>query len=333
MELFAYSGLKPDGFHVRPVLSNAARELAGNVFYREGESAVLSIRELKKTYPNGVQALKGISLDIPSGMFGLLGPNGAGKSTMMKIMATLLNPDSGTIELDGVDVVSRKKSARGMLGYLPQEFGLYPTLTAEQTLDYMARLKGVVIVRERRALVDALLEKVNLASVRRQRVGGFSGGMRQRLGIAQALIARPKLIIVDEPTAGLDPEERVRFHNLLAEIADVDTVVILSTHIVSDVSNLCGRMAILRKGEILADCAPREALRRIQGFIWEARLGRERVAGLKSRLNILTSQASDGQVRVRVHSTVKPPDDAFQPATPTLEDFYFTLANPSEAGQ
>lgn len=294
---------------------------------------MLRIRDLRKTYPNGVQALRGISLDIPPGMFGLLGPNGAGKSTMMKIMATLLNPDSGSIELDGVDVVSRKHSARSMLGYLPQEFGLYPTLTAEQTLDYMARLKGVVIARERRALVDALLEKVNLASVRGQRVGGFSGGMRQRLGIAQALIAQPKLIIVDEPTAGLDPEERVRFHNLLAEIADIDTVVILSTHIVSDVSNLCGRMAVLRQGEILADCAPQEALRRIRGVIWEARLPRARVAALKSRLKILTSQAFEGEVRIRVHSTIRPPEEAFQPATPTLEDFYFTLANPSETGQ
>ncbi|MDQ1613090.1 MAG: hypothetical protein QOG00_3021 [Pyrinomonadaceae bacterium] len=204
---------------------------------------MLHIKNLKKTYASHVLALKGVSLEITSGMFGLLGPNGAGKTTLMKILATLLEPDSGAAEMNGVDLLADKGGARRMLGYLPQEFGLYPSLTATQTLDYFAKLKGVTDAKERAALIDALLERVNLSAARKQKVGEFSGGMRQRLGIAQALIAQPSLVIVDEPTAGLDPEERVRFHNLLSDTAGENRVVILSTHIVSDVSNLCGQMA------------------------------------------------------------------------------------------
>src|SRR5207302_11290795 len=209
---------------------------------------MFGIKDLKKTYPSGIQALKGISLEIGPGMFGLLGPNGAGKTTLMKIVATLLEPDSGRVEMNGVDLIARKDQARRMLGYLPQEFGLYPTRTAEQMLDYFAKLKGVMDKKQRRALIDSLLERVNLSSARKRRLGGFSGGMRQRLGIAQALIGQPQLIIVDEPTAGLDPEERIRFHNLLAETAGEDAVVILSTHIVADVSSLCSQMAVIQKG-------------------------------------------------------------------------------------
>lgn len=292
---------------------------------------MLGIKGLTKTYPSGVQALKGITLEIPSGMFGLLGPNGAGKTTLMKIAATLLEPDSGGVEIDGVDLIADKKAARRMLGYLPQEFGLYPTLTAEQTLNYLAKLKGVMDRKERGALIDALFERVNLSSARGQKVGGFSGGMRQRLGIAQALIGQPKLIIVDEPTAGLDPEERVRFHNLISEIASEDTVVILSTHIVSDVSNLCGRMAIMRRGEIIASCTPQEAINQITGAIWEAALPRERVLALKqSRLKIVSSQMFEGQVRVRVYSKGERPGEDFAPATPSLEDYYFSVAGQSE---
>src|SRR5687767_8135108 len=212
---------------------------------------MLTIRDLNKTYASRIQALKGVNLDVPSGMFGLLGPNGAGKTTLMKILATLLEPDSGTAEMHGIDLITHKDKTRRMLGYLPQEFGLYPTLTAKQTLDYFAKLKGVWNPNERSRLVDALLERVNLSSARGERVGGFSGGMRQRLGIAQAIIGQPKLLIVDEPTAGLDPEERVRFHNLLSETVSENTVVILSTHIVSDVSNLCSQMAVMRHGEII----------------------------------------------------------------------------------
>ncbi len=289
---------------------------------------MLGIKDLKKTYAGGVQALKGISLEIPAGMFGLLGPNGAGKTTLMKIAATLLEPDSGSVEIDGVDLIADKKAARRMLGYLPQEFGLYPTLTAEQTLNYLAKLKGVTNHKERKALVAALFETVNLSSARKQKVGGFSGGMRQRLGIAQALIGQPKLIIVDEPTAGLDPEERVRFHNLLSEIASEKTVVILSTHIVSDVSNLCGRMAIIRQGEIIASCTPQEAVEQITGAIWEAVLPREKVLALKkTRLKIVSSQMFDGRVRVRAYSKGERPGEEFKLITPSLEDYYFSLAS------
>jgi ABC-2 type transport system ATP-binding protein len=285
---------------------------------------MLRIKELKKTYPSGVRALKGISLEVPTGMFGLLGPNGSGKTTLMKIAATLLEPDSGSVEIDGADLITHKKAARRMLGYLPQEFGLYPVLTAERTLNYFAKLKGVVDDKERRALVGALLERVNLSSASKQKVGGFSGGMRQRLGIAQALIGQPKLIIVDEPTAGLDPEERARFHNLIAEIASDNTTVILSTHIVSDVSNLCARMAIIRQGEIVASCTLQEALNQISGAVWEAAVSREQVPVLKSRLRIISSQMFEGRVRLRVYLKGERPGDEFNLATPTLEDYYLS---------
>jgi ABC-2 type transport system ATP-binding protein len=287
----------------------------------------INIANLKKTYANGITALKGINLDIRAGMFGLLGPNGAGKSTLMKILATLLEPDAGKAQMNGVDLIADQAATRRMLGYLPQEFGLYPTFTAAQMLAYLAALKGVSDKKERYRLVDALLEKVNLASARDQRLGEFSGGMRQRLGIAQALIGQPKLLIVDEPTAGLDPEERYRFHNLLAEVATDDVVVILSTHIVSDVSNLCSQMAIIRHGEIIAQCAPSEALKQMTGCVWEARVPRGAVADCKSRLQIISSQMFEGSVRLRAFSETARPDEAFNLATPTLEDFYFNLIN------
>jgi ABC-type multidrug transport system ATPase subunit len=286
---------------------------------------VLNISELTKTYSSGIQALKGISLEVPRGMFGLLGPNGAGKTTLMKIVATLLEPDSGTVKMNGVDLVTRKDKARRMLGYLPQEFGLYPTLTAEQTIDYFAKLKGVWNKKERAGLIESLLERVNLSSARRQRVGGFSGGMRQRLGIAQALIGEPELIIVDEPTAGLDPEERVRFHNLLSESAGANAVVILSTHIVSDVSNLCSHMAIIRQGAILVSCTPRQAVAQLKDSVWEASVPRERVAALKSRCQVISSQMFDGMVRLRVISKGERPGEEFTPATAALEDYYFDV--------
>ena len=285
---------------------------------------MLKITGLRKTYAGGVQALKGVDLEVSAGVFGLLGPNGAGKTTLMKILATLLEPDHGEVAVDGVDFISEKTQARRMLGYLPQDFGLYPTLTAEQTLAYFARLKGVADGRERARLIDALLERVNLAGARGQPVGGFSGGMRQRLGIAQALIGRPGLIIVDEPTAGLDPEERNRFHNLLSEIAGADTVVLLSTHIVSDVSNLCGTMAIIRHGEILAFCTPRAALAQIAAMIWEATVAREQVAAYKARFKVISTQLFEGQVRVRAFSPRVRPGDEFAPVVPTLEDYYFS---------
>ncbi len=288
---------------------------------------MLEILGLRKTYAGGIEALKGVDLKINAGVFGLLGPNGAGKTTLMKILATLLEPDAGAVSVNGVDFITRKMLARKILGYLPQEFGFYPTLTAEQTLSYFAKLKGVADRKERERLIDALLDRVNLAHARRQPVGGFSGGMRQRLGIAQALIGEPRLIIVDEPTAGLDPEERNRFHNLLSEIAGQDTVVLLSTHMVSDVSNLCGQMAIIRQGEIISFCAPQEALARIAGLIWEAEVDRESVVVLKSRFKVISTQMFAGRVRVRVFSEKERPSEEFKAVAPNLEDYYFSIVS------
>jgi ABC-type multidrug transport system ATPase subunit len=276
-----------------------------------------------------VQALKGISLELRPGVFGLLGPNGAGKTTLMKIVATLLEPDSGMIEMNGVDLLIHKNEARRILGYLPQDFGCYPTLTAWQMLNYFARLKGITNKKQRHALVDALLQRVNLGAARKQRLGEFSGGMRQRLGIAQALIGEPELIIVDEPTAGLDPEERVRFHNLLAETASENTVVILSTHIVSDVSNLCSQMAIIRPGKILASCTPRHAVDQLEESVWEAIVPREKLSTLKSEMSVISAQMFDGGVRVRVILKRQRPGEEFKQATPVLEDYYFDLVNHS----
>jgi ABC-2 type transport system ATP-binding protein len=288
---------------------------------------MLKIRELTKTYGNSIQALKGISVDVSPGVFGLLGPNGAGKTTLMKILATLLEPDAGTVEMNGFDLISRKDKTREILGYLPQDFGLYPTLTAEQMLDYFAKLKGVTDKKQRRALIDALLDRVNLSSARKQRLGGFSGGMRQRLGIAQALIGQPQLIIVDEPTAGLDPEERNRFHNLLAETAGEEAVVILSTHIVADVSSLCSQMAVIRQGAIVASTTPQEAIDQIKDSVWEATVPREQVAAFKSRYRVISSQMIGGQARLRVIAKGVRPSEEFTPATPVLEDYYFDLVN------
>ncbi|HBB97439.1 MAG TPA: multidrug ABC transporter ATP-binding protein [Blastocatellia bacterium] len=283
---------------------------------------MLAIRDLGKTYSSGIQALKGITLNVPPGMFGLLGPNGAGKTTLMKILATLLEADVGTVEFNGIDLITRKDEARRLLGYLPQEFGLYPSLTAEQMLNYFAKLKGVADKKQRRALIEALLEKVNLLPARKQRLGGFSGGMRQRLGIAQALIGEPELIMVDEPTAGLDPEERVRFHNLLAETASESAVVILSTHIVSDVANLCSNMAVIRDGSIIATSTPRQALDELKESIWEATVPRERAAALTSHCRVISKQSANGQARLRVVSKAERPGEEFTAAIPTLEDYY-----------
>jgi len=280
-----------------------------------------------KTYSSGVQALKGISLEIQPGLFGLLGPNGAGKTTLMKVLATLLETDSGSAQMDGVDLITAKAATRKKLGYLPQDFGLYPTLTAAQMLDYFAKLKGVTNKKERRSLVDALLERVNLSAERNRRLGGFSGGMRQRVGIAQALIGNPQLLIVDEPTAGLDPEERSRLHNLLAESAGENTVVLLSTHIVSDVSNLCSNFAVIRGGRILTATSPETALAELEGRIWEATLPREQVAGLKASSKVISTQMAGARTRVRMLSQNGKPAEPFVPVTATLEDHYFIAVN------
>jgi ABC-2 type transport system ATP-binding protein len=282
---------------------------------------MLQIRGLSKTYPNGVQALKNVSLDIPNGMFGLLGPNGAGKSTLMRTIATLQDPDSGTIRLNGLDVLSDKPAARRQLGYLPQEFGVYPKVSAEALLEHFAVLKGVVDRTERKNLIEALLRQVNLWEVRKRKLGTFSGGMRQRFGIAQALIGAPKLIIVDEPTAGLDPEERNRFLNLLAEIGE-NVVVILSTHIVEDVTDLCPRMAIIALGQVLLSGEPTEAMRSLEGRVWRRAVPTSAIEDYQKRFTVLSTRLNGGRTIVHVLGDGKP-EEGFEVVAPDLEDVYF----------
>ncbi len=286
---------------------------------------MLSIRNLSKTYANGVQALRGVSLEIPRGMFGLLGPNGAGKSTLMRTLATLQEADSGEVTLgdgDGrLDVLRQKEEVRKVLGYLPQEFGVYPRISAETLLDHFAALKGIGNAKERTAVVQALLRQTNLWDVRKRRLGTFSGGMRQRFGIAQALLGNPRLLIVDEPTAGLDPEERNRFLNLLSEIGE-NVVVILSTHIVEDVSDLCTRMAILAQGRVLATGSPQEVLAQIAGTVWEKAIDKQELAGYQSRYEVISSRLFAGRPLIHVVSAT-PPGDGFTPVSPDLEDVYF----------
>ncbi|HEX3896129.1 MAG TPA: ABC transporter ATP-binding protein [Rudaea sp.] len=282
---------------------------------------MLEIRDLSKTYGNGVQALKSVSLDIPNGMFGLLGPNGAGKSTLMRTIATLQDPDSGSVVLNGLDVLADKPAARRTLGYLPQEFGVYPKVSAEAMLDHFAVLKGVTSRGDRRAVVEALLRQTNLWDVRKRKLGTYSGGMRQRFGIAQALIGNPKLIIVDEPTAGLDPEERNRFLNLLAEIGE-NVVVILSTHIVEDVTDLCPRMAIIAQGQVLLSGQPNEAMRALDGRVWRRTIANAAIEDYKNRFTVLSTRLAGGKTIVHVMSDAKP-EDGFESVSPDLEDVYF----------
>ncbi|HEU4885657.1 MAG TPA: ABC transporter ATP-binding protein [Longimicrobium sp.] len=281
----------------------------------------LKIERLSKTYPNGVHALRNVSLTIAPGMFGLLGPNGAGKSTLMRILATLQEADSGRAALGDIDVLRDKEAVRRTLGYLPQEFGLYPRATAEEMLDHFAVLKGVTDNRERRDTVQSLLEQTNLWDARHRRLGTFSGGMRQRFGIAVALIGNPRLIIVDEPTAGLDPAERARFLNLLSELGE-NAVVILSTHIVEDVSDLCQRMAIIRDGQILLEAEPQAAVQAVRGRVWRREVPREEVERYKESL--ISTTLVGGRTVVHVHGD-SPPDDSFQPVEPDLKDVYFTV--------
>ncbi len=282
---------------------------------------MLTIRDLSKTYANGVQALRHVSLDIPTGMFGLLGPNGAGKSTLMRTIATLQDPDSGRIDLDGIDLLANKQATRKLLGYLPQEFGVYPKEAAYTMLDHFAVLKGIIDRRQRREVVEALLKQVNLWEVRGQKLGGFSGGMRQRFGIAQALLGNPKLIIVDEPTAGLDPEERNRFLNLLAEIGE-QVVVILSTHIVEDVTDLCPRMAIIARGEVKLAGEPREAIASLDGRVWKRTIEKGALADLQARMNVLSTRLVGGRTVIHVLADERP-DSGFEAIAPDLEDVYF----------
>ncbi|WP_247232171.1 ABC transporter ATP-binding protein [Telluribacter sp. SYSU D00476] len=293
----------------------------------------LEISNISKSYSNGrstevVQALKNVSLSIPNGMYGLLGPNGAGKSTLMRILATLQEPDEGSIRLGDpsagpvIDVLKQKDEVRQTLGYLPQEFGVYPKARAEDLLDYFAILKGITQRKARKEVVEALLRQTNLWDVRRQRLGGFSGGMRQRFGVAVALLGNPKLMIVDEPTAGLDPAERVRFLNLLSELGE-NSVVILSTHIVEDVSELCTRMAIINKGEILLEAEPLKAIDGLQSHIWRRIVEKSALSQLEREYRIISTKLLSGRTVVHIYSE-EDPGNGFEPVAPDLEDVYFS---------
>jgi len=284
-------------------------------------SLALTIAGLSKTYPNGVHALSDVSLTIPTGMFGLLGPNGAGKSTLMRTLATLQEADTGTVRLGNIDVLRDKAAVRRTLGYLPQDFGLYPKVSAEELLDHLARLKGLDDKRERRDAVDRLLRQTNLHDVKSKALGGYSGGMRQRFGIAQALLGNPRLIIVDEPTAGLDPEERVRFHNLLAEIGE-NVIVVLSTHIVSDVSDLCAQMAIIHKGRVLLTGRPPELTRMLEGRVWQKAVARADLGAARAEFPVISTRLLAGRTLVNVVSDAAP-GEGFEAVEPTLEDVYF----------
>ncbi len=290
----------------------------------------LAIRGVSKTYPNGVRALRDITLDIPSGMYGLLGPNGAGKSTLMRTIATLQEPDTGSITLGDpahpgqeIDVLREKDRVRRTLGYLPQEFGVYPSVSAERLLNHFAILEGFKDRAERQRVVEGLLRQTNLWEVRRERLGGFSGGMRQRFGIAVALLGGPSLIIVDEPTAGLDPAERVRFLNLLSEIGE-QAVVILSTHIVEDVAELCSRMAIIDKGEILLEAEPAAAIAALRGRVWTRVVAKAELPALEQRHKVICTKLLGGRTLVHVYAESSPGPE-FERVEPDLEDVYFSV--------
>ncbi len=279
----------------------------------------LEVLGISKTYDNGVKALNSINLMIPNGMFGLLGPNGAGKSSLMRTIATLQGPDTGSIRFNDMDILQNRDQLRQQLGYLPQEFGVYPKTSAQDLLSYMAELKGIHDKATRSQMVDALLELTNLQHVRKKAVATYSGGMKQRFGIAQALLGKPRLIIVDEPTAGLDPEERARFHNLLADIGS-DVTVILSTHIVADVSDLCQNFAIINNGEVLAQMRPQEAIAKLHKRVWEIRVPKANAS--EPPANVVSQHLSMGDCIYRILSENQPQADAI-PSEATLEDYYF----------
>jgi ABC-type multidrug transport system ATPase subunit len=290
----------------------------------------LEVRGISKRYPNGVQALKNLSLTIGDNMFGLLGPNGAGKSTLMRTIATLQDPDSGQILFNGMDVVSNKDAIRRVLGYLPQEFGVYPRISAIDMLRHLAVMKGISKSGEGKEIVDAILHQTNLWDARKKALSTYSGGMKQRFGIAQALLGNPKLIIVDEPTAGLDPAERNRFLNLLSSLAR-DVVVILSTHIVEDVRELCPRMAIISNGEVVLEGAPDEAMARLRGGIWSTVVhSDEEYAAVSEQFKVVSTKLLGGAHEIRVHAGTAP-GDGFRPVDPALEDAYFLALNQDQS--
>lgn len=292
---------------------------------------MLKIENLTHVYGNGTRALDGVNLNIPKGMYGLLGPNGAGKSTLMRSIATLQTPTSGKIAFGDIDVIRQPEQLRRILGYLPQDFGVYPRVSAYDMLDHMAVLKGVSDSKDRKETVEALLNQVNLWNVRKKALAGFSGGMRQRFGIAQALIGNPQLLIVDEPTAGLDPEERNRFLNLLAEVGE-NVVVILSTHIVEDVTDLCPRMAVLAGGKIQLEGAPNDLISELKGKIWRRAISRQEVEEISARHNVLSTRSVDDKTVATVMSDA-PPGDGFEAATAGLEDVYLSAVAKTRAEQ
>lgn len=281
----------------------------------------LVIHQLSKRYANGVQALDHVSLDIPTGMFGLLGPNGAGKSTLMRTLATLQDADSGSVRLGELDVLNDKQSVRKLLGYLPQEFGVYPRTSASELLTHLAALKGIP-TSQRREVVEGLLQRVNLHQHRKKSVASYSGGMRQRFGIAQALLGDPKLLIVDEPTAGLDPGERNRFYNLLAEVGE-NVIVILSTHIVQDVKELCTSMAIIDQGKLLYAGTPFDAERSLLGKVWQKSVSKDELATLQSRFRVISTKLVAGRPLVHVLSE-QDPGEGFESVAADLEDVFFS---------
>jgi len=286
---------------------------------------MLSITDLNKTYPNGTQALNNVNLEIGKGMFGLLGPNGAGKSTLMRTIATLQNADTGSIVFDGIDVFAAPDELRKVLGYLPQDFGVYPKVSAEMMLNHIAKIKGIQSKGDRASYVSDLLNKVNLYKFRKRNLGDYSGGMRQRFGIAQALIGNPKLIIVDEPTAGLDPLERNRFHNLLSELGE-DAVVILSTHIVDDVVNLCTNMAVFNEGSVVVQGHPQELSNTLNGKVYRKKISKEDTEKYQSEYTVLSTYLRSGNFNVNVYSDTHP-GEGFEPVNNDLEDFYFYSIN------
>jgi|TARA_R100001015_G_C4626054_1_gene184868 ABC-type multidrug transport system ATPase subunit len=281
----------------------------------------LSISNLSKTYPNGVEALKGVSIEINNGLFGLLGPNGAGKSSLMRTIATLQKPDSGSVILNQINVEEHPQYIRKSLGYLPQEFGVYPTMTAEILLDHFAVLKGISDRKTRKERVDYLLDQTNLFQHRKKKLGGFSGGMKQRFGIAQALLANPSLIIVDEPTAGLDPTERNRFHNLLSELGQ-EAIVILSTHFVDDVKELCTNMAILNSGKLLWKGSPQQAINEIEGKVFSRQISRSQIHDYKEEYSVIAEQLFQGKPLIYIYSE-SDPGQGFLPVEPDLNHVYF----------
>ena len=283
----------------------------------------LIIDSLSKTYSNGVQALRDVSLTIPQGMFGLLGPNGAGKSTLMRTVATLQDADSGSITLDGIDVLQDRQAVRECLGYLPQDFGLYPRINAETMLNHIAQMKGIGNKKERKEVVSSLLHRVNLHKDRKKALGTYSGGMRQRFGIAQALVGNPSLIIVDEPTAGLDPSERNRFYNLLSEIGE-NTIVILSTHIVEDVNTLCSNMAIICMGEVLMQGTPKDGLSNVEGKIYQKAIEKSDLDQYREDYQVISTKLIEGKLSLRIESDTAP-GNGFESTPAELEDVYFSF--------